>query len=139
MTSHDVITEVVVSDGGMSGQGHTTLLRLGWREADPFAITLSLTAHPDHPALPRGTWVVLRDFLRNGLDVPTGDGEVRIRPRSRVGRVDLRLARDGRPFVISVSAALVADFLDATERVVPAGEEASVGAIEALLDELRHR
>src|SRR5688500_14936617 len=75
-----ITAQVVIDDGGSTGRGRRTVLRLVWSLDDPLALRLELTAEPDHPALPRGEWVVLRDFLRYGLDQPTGDGEVRIRP-----------------------------------------------------------
>ena len=52
---------------------HLTVLGLAWRREDPLAVRLTLAAQPDHPALPRGEWSVLRDFLRYGVEEPTGD------------------------------------------------------------------
>ena len=128
--------EVVVSDGGSTGRGRRTVLALCWNRADPLAVDLVLTASPDHPALPRGHWVVLRDFLRYGLDEPTGDGEVRIRPDELRDRVWFELARPGRAACVSIPREVARDFLDRTERCVPCGEERSEAAIDALLDRL---
>jgi hypothetical protein len=132
----DVLADVVIDDGGHSGRGRLTVLRLSWREHDPLAVDLTLTAQPDHPALPRGHWVVLRDFLRYGLEEPTGDGEVRIRPDDVRDRVWFELARPGRAACVSVPRAVVRDFLDRTEDAVPTGEERSADAIDALLGRL---
>jgi hypothetical protein len=132
----DVTTEIVVDDGGSSGRGRLTVLRLGWRSADPLAVTLVLTAQPDHPALPRGSWVVLRDFLRYGLEEPTGDGEVRIRPEGAADRVEFELNRPGRPCSVSVPREEVRGFLAATDECVPAGEERSDDALDALIERL---
>ena len=55
-----------------------TVLTLNWRKSDPMAVYLTVRSTPDHPALPRGRWVVLRDYLRYGLEEPTGDGAVRV-------------------------------------------------------------
>ncbi len=138
--TEDVTTEVVVDDGGASGRGRLVLLRLGWRECDPLAVTVVVTAQPDHPALPRGSWVVLRDFLRYGLEEPTGDGDVRIRPDVEQDRVRLELlhsdCRESRPCAVSLPCQTLRDFLDATERVVPAGNERSDTVIDALIDRL---
>ncbi len=131
-------TEVVLEDGS-AGRGRTTVLRLSWSRADPLAVSLTLTTEPDHPALPRGSWVVLRDFLRYGLDVPTGDGDVRLRPDSDGEAVVLQLARGHRPCEVSVPCGRLREFLDATEAVVPTGEEASEAAIDALIDRLLQR
>jgi hypothetical protein len=99
-------------------------------------VELTLTAQPDHPALPRGRWVVLRDFLRYGLEEPTGDGEVRIRPDELRDRVWFELARPGRAACVSVPREVAQDFLARTEEWGPAGEERSEQAIDALLDRL---
>ena len=113
-----------------------TILRLTWHPKDPLAVTLTLTAQPDHPSLPRGEWVILRDFLRYGLEEPTGDGFVRIRPDSSLDRVWFELERPGRAACVSVPRPMVAEFLTRTEEVVPFGEERSQSAIDALLARL---
>ncbi len=140
MITDDVTTEVVVDDGGASGRGRLVLLRLGWRESNPLAVTVTVTAQPDHPALPRGSWVVLRDFLRYGLEEPTGDGDVRIRPDVENDRVRLELhhweCRDGRPCAVSMPCQTLREFLDATEARVPAGNERSDAVIDALIERL---
>ena len=131
-----VTVEVVIDDGGHSGRGRMTVLRLAWHADDPYAVELLLTAQPDHPALPRGRWVVLRDFLTYGLEQATGDGEVRIRPDELRDRVWFELARPGRAACVSVDRALVRGFLARTEQAVPRGEERSEAAIDALLERL---
>jgi hypothetical protein len=114
-------------------RGKRTVLRLGWRVADPLAVGLELSSTPDHPALPRGSWVVLRDFLRYGLEEATGDGEVRISPDVEAGVVSIRLARLGRPAWVRVPAETVRQFLDETEALVASGEESSEDALDALI------
>lgn len=131
-----ITAEVVIADGGSTGRGRRTVLRLVWSPDDPLAVRLELTAQPDHPALPRGEWVVLRDFLRYGLDESTGDGEVRIRPDDLRDRVWFELARPGRAACVSVPRDIARDFLDRTEQCVRCGDERSDGAIDALLDRL---
>ena len=136
MTSAAISVEVVIDDGGSTGRGRMTVLTLLWRPDDPLAVELLLTAQPDHPALPRGRWVVLRDFLRYGLDEPTGDGEVRIRPDDERDRVWLELARPGRAACVSVPRSTARDFLERTEAAVPSGSERSERAIDELLARL---
>jgi hypothetical protein len=134
--SPPVTVEVVIEDGGSTGRGRITVLTLLWRREDPLAVELLLTAQPDHPALPRGRWVVLRDFLRYGLDEPTGDGAVRLRPDEQRDRVLLELSRPGRAACVSVPRAAALEFLDRTEAEVPSGSERSDDAIDALLARL---
>ena len=134
--SDPVTAEVVISDGGHTGRGRRTVLQLHWRPEDPLAVQLLLTAQPDHPALPRGEWVVLRDFLRYGLDEPTGDGQVRIRPDELRDRVWFELARPGRAACVSIPREAAREFLDRTELCVPCGAERSDAAIDALLARL---
>jgi hypothetical protein len=116
-----------------------TVLTLTWRPADPMAVHLIVRSTPDHPALPRGSWVVLRDFLRYGLDEPTGDGSVRIRPDASGERVELRLARAGRPAWISASSSVVRTFLDQTDLLDPTGEQRSAAALDDVIYRLLHR
>lgn len=132
----EVFAQVVIADGGVSGRGRLTVLRFGWHADDPLAVTLRLSAQPDHPALPRGAWTVLRDFLHYGLTEATGDGEVRIRPDDVRDRVWFELDRLGRPACVSVPRVTVRAFLDATESAVPSGDERSEQAVDALLQRL---
>lgn len=134
--STEVTTEVVIVDGGHTGRGRRTVLQLGWSSSDPLAVRLHLTAQPDHPALPRGDWVVLRDFVRYGLEAPTGDGEVRIRPDELRDRIWFELSRPGRAACVSVPRPVARAFLDRTEQVVPSGRERSTEAIDDVLARL---
>ncbi len=136
MIQNEVAAECVLDDGRLTGRGRMTVLRLTWHASDPLAVQLTLTAQPDHPSLPRGEWVILRDFLRYGMEEPTGDGSVRIRPDASLDRVWFELERPGRAACVSVPTPVVADFLGRTEQVVPFGEERSQSAIDALLDRL---
>ncbi|HWG93821.1 MAG TPA: SsgA family sporulation/cell division regulator [Mycobacteriales bacterium] len=136
MREGPVVADVVIDDGGSSGRGRLTVLRLSWEAGDPLAVSLTLTAQPDHPALPRGHWVVLRDFLRYGLEEPTGDGEVRIRPDEERDRVWFELARPGRAACVSVPREVAREFLDRTDAVVARGDEVPDDAVDALLDRL---
>jgi hypothetical protein len=130
-----ISTSVVVDDAGLSGHGHTTVLELTWRSSDPLAVGLRLSARPDHPALPRGDWSVLRDFLRYGTTTPTGDGMVKIAPAPE-GMVQLSLRGDARPYAFRISAAVLLAFLDETYAIVPTGEEASEETLDALIRRL---
>lgn len=136
MTPSELSVSIVIDDGAHASPGITTVMRLSWHPDDPLAVSLRLSAQPDHPALPRGEWVVLRDFLRYGLEEPTGDGAVRIRPDEVRDRVWLELAHFGRPACVSLPRAAVREFLDRSEKAVPSGSERSRAALDALLERL---
>ena len=131
-----VVVQAVIDDGGLSGRGRLTVLRLSWRPSDPLAVELLLTAQPDHPALPRGQWVVLRDFLRYALEEPTGDGAVRLRPDVALDRLWFELARPGRAACVSVARPLIRAFLAQTEQAVPSGAERSDRVMDELIERL---
>jgi len=131
----DITAHVVVDDSGMSGHGHLTVLGLSWNRDDPLAVRLTLAAQPDHPALPRGEWAVLREFLRYGVEEATGDGDVRIRPEPD-GRVRLELLGEAKPYAVHVPAGMLLEFLDETESVVATGAEADEEVIDALIARL---
>lgn len=132
------VTACTVVGGDGAGLGRRVILRFTWRPAEPLAVVLDIETRPDHPALPRGSWVVLRDFLRYGLSAPTGDGDVRIRPGPSGGTpmVTLTLARAQRPCVVVVPATVLDSFLRRTETSVPLGDERSDEMIESLIDRL---
>jgi hypothetical protein len=119
----------------MSGHGHLTVLGMSWSRSDPLAVRLTLSAQPDHPALPRGEWAVLREFLRYGIEEPTGDGDVRIRPEGD-GRVLLELLGEAKPYAVHIPALVLHDFLDETEAVVATGTEADDEMMDALIARL---
>lgn len=131
----EITAHVVVDDSGMSGHGHLTVLGLSWTRSDPLAVRLNLSAQPDHPALPRGEWAVLREFLRYGIEEPTGDGDVRIRPEGD-GRVRLELLGEAKPYAVHVPATVLLGFLDETESVVATGSEADEEMMDALISRL---
>src|SRR4051794_41767666 len=110
----------------MSGHGHLTVLGMLWSREDPLAVRLTLSAQPDHPALPRGEWAVLREFLRYGIEEPTGDGDVRIRPEAD-GRVRLELLGEAKPYAVHVPAGILRNFLYETETIVAPGARGGEG------------
>jgi hypothetical protein len=130
----------VVIAAPTNGRSRCIDLSMTWRPEDALSVFLEVSARPDHPALPRGNWVVLRDFVRYGLEEATGDGDVRLRPdRGNAGApfvVHIELARRGRPYVLVVPGPLLADFINETERQVPVGEERSDELLEEFIDRL---
>jgi hypothetical protein len=136
VVTDEVTTEVILDDGRLTGRGRMTVLRLTWSPTDALTVGLELAALPDHPSLPRGEWVILRDFLRYGLEEPTGDGQVRIRPDEQLDRVWFELERPGRAACVSVPRPVVVEFLHRTDQLVPHGEERSAEALDELLSRL---
>ncbi|MDT7570450.1 MAG: hypothetical protein QOE05_624 [Actinomycetota bacterium] len=136
MVQDEVAASAVLDDGRLAGRGLTTLLTFRWQPDDPLCVSLTITAEPDHPSLPRGEWVILRDFLSYGLEHPTGDGEVRMRPDEQLDRIWFELARPGRAASVSVQRDIVRDFLDRTYAIVPTGEESSPETLDALVTRL---
>ena len=78
---------------------------------------------------------MLRDFLRYGVEEPTGDGYVRMRPGID-GHVVLELLGEAKPYILHVPSDVICEFLDATETIVPAGSEADDDVIDALIARL---
>lgn len=132
----DDVSATVVVDGACTGPNRTTMLRLGWSRREPLAVRLTLVPEPDHPALPRGQWMVLRDFLRYGCDHATGDGLVRIKPARDGGCVVMELVDGKRSWCVRVPVELVQGFLAETETICPAGEERNDVAVDAVIDRL---
>lgn len=132
----DGVTAEFLVDAGRPGRARRTMLHLEWHRSDPIAVNLRLSTLPDHPALPRGHWSVLRDFLRYGLEEPTGDGDVRISPQHAGKHVRLELTIDGRLSSVDLPRSTVHDFLQATEEIEPSGEAGEATAIEALIQRL---
>ena len=133
----DIRLEVTTSVG-TDGSERSTDLRLRWQRRDPLTVWIEVDARPDHPALPSGRWVVLRDFLRYGMDVRTGDGDVQVSPDPAAGLVYLDLARSRGACQVSIPAALLEEFLTETERRVPIGAERSDELLEAFIEKLMH-
>jgi hypothetical protein len=139
MAPDDVGIEVIV-DGSPAGRTAASVLRLAWNRSDPLAVRLTLQGIPDHPALYGGSWVVLRDFLRYGLEEPTGDGDVRISPDGEQQRVRFDLGGGGgRPGTVWLPARTLEGFLAATEALIPTGTDAEERLVDALIERLLER
>jgi Streptomyces sporulation and cell division protein, SsgA len=111
-------------------------LRLCWSEQDPLTVDLALTASPPHPALPSGDWAILRDFLRYGLDEPTGDGAVRVRPGPDPQLVVVELpGHDTTRLLLVASARALRAFIECTQAIVPSGD-VSEASLDALINRL---
>ena len=96
--------------------------------ADPYAVRISFGdmteddagSDPDDAI----TWLLSRELLQAGLELPAGDGDVRLWPAKAAADVlYLHLRAPSGEALFEVSRASVAAFLRQTEAVVPLGEE----------------
>ena len=72
-------------------------------------------------------WLLSRDLLRDGLTSPVGEGDVRLWPaRGGLDVVFLQLRAPSGVALFEISGAVVADFLQETELLVPAGTESDL-------------
>lgn len=114
----------------------TTPVRSRWsyRADQPFTVTAAFQTERDRWV----EWAFSRDLLVEGLTGPAGVGDVRLHPESEngltmlvveiespEGYAELELDHDG-----------VANFLAATAKIVPVGEESTHFDVDALIDEL---
>lgn len=102
---------------------------------DPYAVEIIFgCAHTPKEEIV--TWVVAREALVAGLEEPTGNGDVRIRPWKK-HTVLLDLVRDGERAELIGSKEQIGRFLAATILLVPVGQETCEvdmdDAIEALI------
>jgi hypothetical protein len=118
------MTEVVQQDmfTVLHGQPTPVVTRWSYSASDPLAVTLSVRSRPDRWV----DWLVGRDLVLAGLDDPTGDGDVRMRPRTVQGydiiEIEIR-SHDGRA-VLEVDRDLLRHFMETTLDVVALGAEA---------------
>jgi len=105
--------------------------------ADPYAVGLTLNPASAEPV----RWLVAREVLRDALTNPAGEGDVGVWPaRTSEPRPTVCIALsspDGDALLVCGEGEL-ADFLDRTEEVVPAGEEGAFLDIDALTAALLH-
>ena len=95
---------------------------LGYDSEDPFAVTA--TFRGDDGAV---EWVFARDLLHEGLDRPSGEGDVQVWPGVVDGR-DVVLVSLNSPdghAVLEADAAVMGAFLERTFILVAAGAESS--------------
>ncbi|HVV29745.1 MAG TPA: SsgA family sporulation/cell division regulator [Mycobacteriales bacterium] len=160
--AHGAVRLVLTISPNDPRPGRRFILTLHWNCTEPLEVAITLRSRPDHPALPRGEWAVLRDLLRAGLVAPTGDGDVRLRPAAlerstpvsggldvglwdrhdaaasdRADFVHLELHRVPRRWGVALPAATLASFVTETDRYVPAGAEDSTQLQDALIAQLR--
>ena len=108
-------------------------VELRYETGDPFAVRMTFHLPGDAPV----TWAFGRELLLDGINGPSGDGDVRITPTGPEGLSDvviqLQVGCDRARFRVGV-APLVA-FLDRTDKLVPLGQERTFGDFEVSLED----
>ena len=119
--------------------GHESIgipVRFGYRREDPFAVALEFLG----PAADAGTWRFSRDLLTEGLQNPTGIGDVRIWPPCPChGRpcLRIRLRGDQGSVLLDLPGRQLRRWLRRESyALVPQGQEANLIDWEAELDGL---
>jgi hypothetical protein len=106
----------------LHGQPAPVVTRWSYSAYDPFAVSLAVRTRHDRWV----EWLIGRELVMAGLDEPTGEGDVRMRPLTVQGydivEIEIR-SHDGRA-VLEVDQELLRSFVDATLQMVPVGGEA---------------
>lgn len=103
---------------------------LRYRSDDPFAVQLLLSIDQS-PAI---TWVFGRDLLVEGMQAPAGIGDVQVFPVHDGTVIELRSGEQVASLLAHTPD--LANFLDHSIQIVPAGSESAYFDIEADLRDL---
>ncbi|MEU3184888.1 SsgA family sporulation/cell division regulator [Streptomyces sp. NPDC006923] len=108
-------------------------VELHYEMGDPYAVRMTFHLPGDAPV----TWTFGRELLLDGINTPSGDGDVRIAPTvpEDLSDVHIRLQVGDDRALFRVSAAPLVAFLDRTDRLVPLGQERTLGDFEGSLEE----
>ncbi|MFD0267085.1 SsgA family sporulation/cell division regulator [Streptomyces sp. NPDC127106] len=112
-------------------------VELRYDAGDPYAVRLTFHLPGDAPV----TWAFGRELLLDGINKPCGEGDVHIAPASseELSDVHIRLQVGSDRALFRAGAAPLVAFLDRTDRLVPLGQERSLGDFEVSLDEALDR
>ncbi|WP_369137771.1 SsgA family sporulation/cell division regulator [Modestobacter versicolor] len=118
---------------------------LVYDSADPFAVRVRFGDEPDDVDGPLYDdpddggveWLLSRDLLRAGLTAPVGEGDVRLWPaRGGLDVVFLQLRAPSGEALFELSGAVVGDFLQETDLLVPVGTESDELGVDEELSAL---
>ncbi|RPE46897.1 sporulation and cell division protein SsgA [Streptomyces sp. Ag109_O5-1] len=121
---------------GAPGERFVVPTRLVYEAHDPFAVRFVF--HPDTDYSVQ--WVMARDLIAQGLSRPSGQGDVRIWPTGSGDDAELNLVLSSPSGVARLTAQLsaVAQWLERTYGLVPAGHETNSFDVDAELSRLLH-
>lgn len=130
MTTEAIHAELVALYDG------TTPVRSRWsyRADQPYTVTAAFQTERDRWV----EWVFSRDLLATGLTEAAGIGDVRFAPLEERGlrMLVVEIESPEGYALLEVDHVGVAEFLDATEEMVPLGGEDAHFDVDALIDEL---
>lgn len=133
-TVADVAVDLTVECVDDRGVRHQLDVVLGYRRNDPYAVTMTfLTGSGDL------TWTFGRDLLVDGVNLPTGQGDVHVAPsiasNGRAG-VHIELSSPDGHLVLQARADDVNDFITRSTEVVPVGSESVQVEVDSLIAQL---
>jgi hypothetical protein len=105
--------------------------------SDPFAVRIAFGEMGEQDDEEGIAWLVGRELLQEGLEHPTGEGDVRVWPaQASTDVLFLHLRAPSGEALFELSRATVAAFLRHTEALVPAGAESALLDLDQELDTL---
>ncbi len=107
---------------------------LSYRGDDPYAVRMAFHVGMDEPV----EWIFARELLVAGPEAGSGDGDVQVWPAPGTDGEVLNIALSS-PFgqaLFEAPAAAIAEFVQRTYQIVPAGREGEFVDLESELKEL---
>ncbi|WP_435610205.1 SsgA family sporulation/cell division regulator [Streptomyces sp. C10-9-1] len=108
-------------------------VELRYETGDPYAVRMTFHLPGDAPV----TWAFGRELLLDGINAPSGDGDVHIAPTGHepLSDVHIRLRVGDDSALFRAGAPPLVAFLDRTDKLVPLGQELALGDFELSLEE----
>jgi hypothetical protein len=108
-------------------------VELTYETTDPYAVRMTFHLPGDAPV----TWAFGRELLLDGINGPAGDGDVRVEPSApeELSDVHIRLQVGGDHALFRAGAAPLVAFLDRTDKLVPLGQEWTLGEFDEHLED----
>jgi len=111
-------------------------VRLCYDPADPYAVKLTFHLPGDPPV----SWVFARELLLDGLNRPSGEGDILIQPVPGLDEdfmdVDIRLCSPAGEAVLRSPAIPLIAFLGRADRVLPMGQERPAPDLDRQLEQI---
>lgn len=129
----DVALDVTLECLDSRGNCHQIDTVLGYHRPDAYAVTMTFMTG-DEPL----TWTFARELLIDGMNEPTGDGDVHIAPAISNSRsvVLITLSSPDGHLLLEARTDQVAEFIDGTLDLVPAGTESTELDLDHLIGKI---